>query len=166
LTKIWLQKYIRVWIIFNMNGFSPLFSVLSLLTALSGSKRHFADVVILSGRKQIALKAEVADSWIKKTIGLMGRKGLGEREGMLFVFGREGRLKFWMRNMLMPLDMIFISGDWRVADFVENAEPCGKLLCRSYKPEVPARYALEVRAGFVKKYGIGKGDRVVVKLQI
>jgi uncharacterized membrane protein (UPF0127 family) len=89
--------------------------------------------------------------------GLMFRRELPEGQGMLFDFAREQPLSFWMKNTYIPLDMIFIRGDGRIARIAENTVPLSETLVPSGGP---ARAVLEVIGGTAKKLGIAVGDRV------
>lgn len=89
--------------------------------------------------------------------GLMFRKELPEGRGMLFDFQREQEVSMWMRNTLIPLDMIFINGDGRIRRIAENTEPMSE---RTIPSGGPVRGVLEVIGGTAKKLGIAPGDRV------
>jgi hypothetical protein len=103
--------------------------------------------------------AEVADTDTQRLLGLMFRKNLHPRRGMLFVFDREEPHAFWMKNTLFPLDIIWISQDKIIVDIKTDARPC-KDACENFIPKQKAQYVLEVNAGFVKKYNIKITDRV------
>ena len=109
--------------------------------------------------KNVCVSAEAASTPEEKQQGLMFRKSLGELSGMLFVNQREGLYPFWMKNTLIPLDIIWISKDRLVTFIAKNAQPCLKT-CNSIKPDFPAQYILEVNAGFVDKYQIKVGQRL------
>jgi hypothetical protein len=105
----------------------------------------------------VTITVEIADDAEKIERGLMYREGLPEGQGMLFAFEREHNYQFWMMNMKINLDMIWLNTDGKVVHIVENAEPCIDALHTSmctYNPDEPALYVLEVNSGFVKKYGI------------
>jgi uncharacterized protein len=89
--------------------------------------------------------------------GLMFRRELPEGQGMLFDFGHEQPTSFWMKNTYIPLDMIFIRGDGRIAKIAENTVPLSEALVPSGGP---VRAVLEVIGGTAKKLGIAPGDRV------
>lgn len=89
--------------------------------------------------------------------GLMFRQHLPPEAGMLFVMPVEKHWTFWMRNTLIPLDMIFIRGDMTIAGIVEAAEPKTDTL-RSVG--APSRYVLEVNAGWARAHSVGTGARV------
>lgn len=105
----------------------------------------------------VTFQAEVADTPASRAQGLMYRTELGEREGMLFVFPAEGELSFWMKNTLIPLDMIFIRADRTVLGIVHRAEP------RTTTPRrVPGRsqYVLEVAGGKAEALDVRAGQQV------
>jgi uncharacterized membrane protein (UPF0127 family) len=89
--------------------------------------------------------------------GLMFRRELPEGQGMLFDFGDDGLREFWMKNTYIPLDMIFIRGDGRIAKIAEHTVPLSEARVSSDRP---VRAVLEVIAGTTRKMGIVPGDRV------
>lgn len=105
----------------------------------------------------VTVTVEIADTEEQRARGLMFRERLAEDAGMLFVFPDEAVRTFWMKNTPLPLDMLFIGGDGRLRGCVERAEPF-TLTPRSV-PQ-PARYVLEVNAGFCARYRLAPGDRV------
>ncbi|MGC8699781.1 MAG: DUF192 domain-containing protein [Candidatus Micrarchaeia archaeon] len=107
----------------------------------------------------------VADSFPKHMLGLMHMRSLKENEGMLFIFSRNAYHGIWMRNMLFPIDIIWLDEKFAVVDIVENAKPCrGMLNCTTYMPMSPARYVLELKAGASKKLSVKKGSRLIVNI--
>jgi uncharacterized membrane protein (UPF0127 family) len=105
------------------------------------------------------VNAEIADTVLKRTKGLMGKKTLKENEAMLFVFDSEGYYRFWMMNMSIPIDIIFISKNKTVVDILKDAQPCG-LSCETYTPKEKAMYVLEVKANFTERHRIKIGSKV------
>ncbi len=91
--------------------------------------------------------------------GLMGRQSLYPDAGMLFVFPQEGIYPFWMKDTLIPLDMVWMDSEGRVVFIGKNEQPCG-VVCPSVNPGVPARYVLEINAGTADRIGLGVGDRM------
>jgi uncharacterized membrane protein (UPF0127 family) len=89
--------------------------------------------------------------------GLMFRRELPEGQGMLFDFGDEETREFWMKNTYIPLDMIFIRADGRIAKIAQNTVPLSEARISSDRP---VRGVLEVIAGTTRKLGIMAGDRV------
>jgi len=106
---------------------------------------------------QHVVEVEVAATHDSRTRGLMWRTQLAEGKGMLFIFTEQQPLSFWMRNTLIPLDMVFIDKDARIAGIVEQAEP--KTLS-SRSPGRPAMYVLEVPGGWAAKVGLKAGSLV------
>ena len=105
----------------------------------------------------VPVKVEVVATEPKIEKGLMYRQHLPLDSGMLFMMGRENRWSFWMRNTLIPLDMIFIGKDMTIAGIVENAEPLTESLRQVDKPSF---YVLEVNGGFTKQAGVVAGAQV------
>lgn len=125
-------------------------------------KYEAATVSISTAKGNASFDVEVADTEIKRTVGLMNRT-LPERSGMLFVFGSEQAVSFWMKNTLIPLDMIFISGDKKIVNIKRDAQPCKTLDCETYKSEGPVKYVLEINGGLADKLGIKEGDKVNIR---
>ncbi len=101
--------------------------------------------------------AEVAATPDSRSRGLMWRKELPEGQGMLFIFPDEEVQRFWMRNTLIALDMIFINSAGRVVGIIENAAP--RSLVQRFVSE-PGRYVLEVPGGWSRKVGLERGAQV------
>ena len=109
-----------------------------------------------SGRVS-AVAVEVVRSEAQLSRGLMFRERLGADDGMLFVFPDTAEHTFWMKNTLIPLDMIFIDERRTVVGIVERAEP---LSTAPRSPGRPCRWVLEVNGGWSAAHGIAIGDRV------
>ncbi|MCP3141338.1 DUF192 domain-containing protein [Pyxidicoccus sp. QH1ED-7-1] len=103
------------------------------------------------------VEVEVAATQDARTRGLMWRTELAAGKGMLFLFPRQDVQGFWMRNTLIPLDMLFISSDLRIVGVVSRAEP--KSL-ESRSVGLPSQYVLEVPGGWTEKVGVKKGSTV------
>ena len=110
----------------------------------------------------VQVDVEIADTPEERMRGLMFRKSLGQKEGMLFVFPEEGFKGFWMKNTYIPLDIIFISEDLKVSSIVKDARPCNSNHCQTYKSEYHVKYALEVNSRFADQYGIVEGMRIEI----
>ncbi len=100
---------------------------------------------------------EVAATPEARTRGLMWRQELPAGQGMLFVFPEEEVQSFWMRNTLIPLDMLFIDSAGKIVGVVENAQP-RTLTSRSVG--LPGRYVLEVPGGWSRAQGLARGGTV------
>lgn len=112
--------------------------------------------------KDICVQAEIADSESKQMRGLMYRHSLGWKSGMLFIFDKEARYSFWMKNMSIPLDIIWIGGNKKIVDITKNVLPCKEQgECGSIIPALEVKYVLEVNSGFAEQNKIKVGDKVV-----
>ena len=134
--------------------------VFSAFLALSASLSQAAEkslVEIVTKTGVHSFSVEVVDNDADRAKGLMHRRSLPEGTGMLFDFHREQDVSFWMQNTYIPLDMIFIKADGRIANIVENTEP---LSTRMIPSGTPVRGVLEVIGGTSRKLGIAIGDRV------
>ncbi len=134
------------------------FVFLSLLVTavpVRSAEQQTLEIVSKSGVHPFAVELVANDA--DRAKGLMYRKSLPEGQGMLFDFQREQDVSFWMQNTYIPLDMIFIKADGRIANIVENTEPMSTKMIPS---RGPVRGVLEVIAGTTRKLGIAAGDRV------
>ncbi len=109
------------------------------------------------------LEVEIADTQAARTRGMMWRSSVPAGTGMLFIFPVEEEHTFWMRNTLVPLDMLFLDHSGQVVGIVGQAEP-QTLDRRSVgKPSV---YVLEVAGGWTEKAGVVPGARVELAGQL
>ncbi len=87
----------------------------------------------------------------------MYRTALAENRGMLFVFAKEQRLSFWMKNTLIPLSIAYIDAQGRIVD-IQDMKPLDDDP-PDYVSAEPAKYALEVNRGFFEERGVKVGDK-------
>jgi len=118
---------------------------------------HPPAVYIAGGKGEVKIGVEVVATEAKIERGLMYREHLPPDDGMLFMMGREYDWAFYMRNTLIPLDMLFIGKDLTVAGVVANAEPRTETLRRVGKPSL---YVLEVNGGWAAAHGVTAGAKV------
>lgn len=118
-----------------------------------------SSTVTLRTTPPLTFAVEVADTPEARRSGLMGRATLPEGEGMLFVFEGESTLRFWMKDTLLPLDIVYINSSLQVVD-VQRMLPCLREPCEVYTSAQPAMYALEVGAYAAK--GVEKGTALVL----
>jgi uncharacterized protein len=111
----------------------------------------------------ITLIVELADTRESREQGLSGRSELGEDRGLLMAFDQDGSPQIWMKDMLFPLDIIWIGSNGTVVTLKEAVEPCGDA-CIVFYPTRPAKYVLEVNAGFCESHGLEEGDHAVLRL--
>lgn len=112
------------------------------------------------GSTEIA--ALVAKSDAKKHTGLGGRNALGSGEGMLFVFDSFSKYSFWNKDMLFPIDIIWIK-DGAVVDASENMPDFKISPNYTVTPQAEANFVVEVNAGFVKEHNIKIGDKTIIQ---
>ena len=112
-------------------------------------------VVTATGRHDFTV--ELALTLQQRARGLMFRQRLAVDAGMLFDFGSPERVAMWMKNTLIPLDMIFIKSDGIIANIASGTTP---LSLAPVPSNGPVRGVLEVRAGTAARLGIRPGDRV------
>ncbi len=120
-------------------------------------QRAPAVVGLATAQGEVTVKVEVVQTPAKVQQGLMYREHLAPDAGMLFLMGYETDHAFYMRNTLIPLDMIFITKDLTIAGIVENAEPRTETLRRVGKPSV---YVLEVNGGWTASHHVIAGAKV------
>ena len=109
---------------------------------------------------------EVADTNLKRANGLMNRKTLPPDNAMLFVFSEEAILTFWMKDTLIPLDILFLDHTLEIIDIKTMVPQIGALekdLIR-YTSKKPAKFALEMNGGLTQKYEIKTG--MIVQLNL
>ncbi|HET7932147.1 MAG TPA: DUF192 domain-containing protein [Rhodanobacteraceae bacterium] len=115
--------------------------------------------VVLAGHR---FSVEVAATPAEQAHGLMDRTSMPADHGMLFVFREDMPRTFWMKNTLIPLDMLFFDSQYRLVAIQANAQPCKANPCRLYPSEVPARYVLELNAGAAARIGAHQGDVITI----
>ncbi|HYC61297.1 MAG TPA: DUF192 domain-containing protein [Thermoanaerobaculia bacterium] len=106
------------------------------------------------------VNVEIAADPETRAQGLMYRDHLGRGAGMLFFFPESGEYPFWMKNTRIPLDMIWIDANHRVAHVKHEVPPCRIADCPSYAPNAIAQYILEVDGGVARQHGLKAGDAV------
>ena len=122
---------------------------------ISGCTNNFKQVCF----KDKCFQVELAKTQQEKEIGLMNRSSLEKNKGMLFIFEEEGIYQFWMKNTLIPLDMIWIDSENKIVFIKENVQGCKiNNNCETFTPNKKAKYVLEVNSGIVKEFNISSGD--------
>ncbi len=116
------------------------------------------ELVFFNEEKEIRkIDVEIADTDYDRQLGLMYREKMSEEEGMLFIFPYEIIQSFWMRNTKISLDMIFVNSQKEIVTIHKNTVPYSE---QSYASDRPAKYVVEVVAGFTDKFGIKVGDKI------
>jgi len=107
-------------------------------------------------RLELALTPE------QQALGLMYRESLPEKAGMLFVFGDADPHHFWMKNTMIPLDMIWMDESGKVLYVSANTPPCKADPCATYGPDGPARQVLEIAGGMATKEKVTVGAQLTL----
>ena len=144
----------------NFVEISFVFMLIFLANCAKIAEETQKEIFIDNGENLIKINAEIADDSEERKNGLMFREKLEENSGMLFIFENEESQTFWMKNTLIPLDIIFIGSGFEIVD-IKNAEPCRKDPCKLYASSGPAKYVLEVNAGFAARNELGLGDKMI-----
>jgi len=118
-------------------------------------------LTIVSAGKTHAFQVELADTPQESELGLMNRASMPKDHGMIFEFRPARDVSMWMKNTLIPLDMLFMDDKGKVVAIAEDARP-GSL--RLVGPGFPISSVLELNGGVVKELGIKTGDTVQHKL--
>jgi len=108
---------------------------------------------------ETCVEVELALTDAQQAKGLQYRESLEMNKGMLFVFGEPSQVKFWMKNTLIPLDIIWLDQRKRIVYIQKNTPPCLQEICPTYGPDENCRYVLEANAGWANANDIGIGDR-------
>ena len=133
--------------------FSRIAPPFLLAALLLGGCRPTQERVTIAAAGQ-TLIVEVARTEAQRERGLMERRDLGPRDGMIFVFDRDDHLTFWMKNTPTALSIAFLSAQGKVLQ-IEDMEPFSESTIRS---RIAARYALEMKKGAFSELGIKEGD--------
>ena len=103
---------------------------------------------------------DIVDSKSERAKGLSGRTSLKPDAGMFFIFDTVGKHGIWMKEMKFPIDIVWIDQNMEVVYIENDVSP--DTYPKTFAPTSPARYVLELNAGFVKKYGIKVGDQATL----
>lgn len=140
----------------------PLVLVLALLWPLLAAAQESPvarreTVTLHAGDEPYVFSAEIADTPAERARGLMFRTELADDHGMLFDFAEEAPRSFWMKNTLIPLDIIFAEADGDIVAIAENTTPLSEAPIPS---GAPARFVFEVVGGTAERIGLKPGDRL------
>jgi uncharacterized membrane protein (UPF0127 family) len=112
--------------------------------------------IILPDRSAVIV--EVASDDATREQGLMYRDHMADDRGMIFLFTQAGEYPFWMKNTLIPLDMIWMDPDHRIVHIAHDVPPCKADPCPNYPPNAKASSVLELAAGVAAKHHLKDGD--------
>ena len=117
--------------------------------------------IINEDERSIYVEVEIADTQQLRTLGLSGRTQLGDYQGMLFIMDTVDNHSFWMKDMNISLDILFIDSNGKVVDIFEDQKPCTSSMCPPIQSPYPSKYVLEVVDGFVEINRVEVGNEVV-----
>ncbi len=137
--------------------------LIAFITLPTGDYLHHGSTVIFEGKNHTSITAqvEIADTDATREYGLMNRTFMPEDHGMLFIFDYQTTVSFWMKDTLIPLDMVFIDGNGRIGDIYKNATPLSETV---YTAKNPTKYVVELNGGYCDRYGIKVDDNVSINI--
>ncbi len=112
--------------------------------------------------KDYVFSVSIANNEKDRQKGLMGVPFLDPKEGMFFIHEEVKKVSYWMKNMKIPIDIIFIDKNFRIVDIYNSVSPCLGTDCTLYRSTKPIKYVLEIGAGETYKRDISIGDRIKV----
>jgi|GEM_PF-1098105 len=102
---------------------------------------------------------EIAKNDVDRANGLSNRKTLYNKNGMLFVFDKIGSHSFWMKDMLIPIDMIFFDDNWKIVLIESNLQASS--FPTTFGGSIKSQYILEINANEAQAYGLNVGDQAI-----
>ena len=156
-----LKKLNNYKFIFIIN-FIILVSFFTLkASACSNINFEKKDIFIVSkyNNKKIRFNVEIADTDLKKKIGLQCKTKMELNEGMFFIWETEDFRSFWMKNTSIPLDIIFLDKTYKIVDIYFNAKPFSLIPILNKKK---AKYVLELNEGVFNSYKFNLKDKIII----
>lgn len=148
-----------------MKKFKLILIIISILIFIAYffTKKQDVNAPAFFVKNNTSIYLEIAKTNPEREHGLMGRVSMPENHGMVFIFSEPSYLKFWMKNTLIPLDMIFLKHS-QVVEVFNNVPPCPKETsqCPSYGPKIETDEVIELNAGMAKKLAIQSGDLLTI----
>ena len=119
---------------------------------------------VIFPESDLILQVEIAETEKQRENGLMFRSFLPLNQGMLFVFDQDTMQGVWMKNTLIALDVVFLSGKGAIVSIIQDLKPCIKAPCEIYESKEKAKYMLEMNAGVIKKMGVSVGQTFILEM--
>jgi len=129
---------------------------------VSENKKDYVEIYREEG--SVKVNIEVAKTETEKRYGLSNRQYLGDYDGMWFIFDEDTKNSFWMKDMLIPLDIIFVDSSGFIIDIKENNAPCTDNYCPNIIPSSTYRYVLEVNSNFCEENGVKIGNSITAHI--
>lgn len=142
---------------------TALLNRLSILFAFVCTNTTIADTALETGlvhfkNQNFNIKVEIAVNQQQRETGLMYRQSLAADKGMLFVYNDQDLRGVWMKNTLLPLDVLFLNHKAEIIAMLPKLPPCHQNPCPIYHSQLPATYILEVNAGFIDNHQLKIGQ--------
>jgi hypothetical protein len=131
------------------------------LTACNSSSAH--NLVVRTDNGPVYLNVELARTPEEKVQGLMGREALADNSGMIFLYEQPRQMSFWMKDVPIALDIMFVGSDKRIKYIAANLPPCleaDSIKCPTYHSQDQVQYVLELKGGQAEALGIGLEDKL------
>ena len=129
---------------------------------VSRDKISFIDGrTVLIQMKDKVVTTKIANTDASREQGLSGKQPLATDTGMLFVFPKPDKYGFWIKDMKYPLDIVWISSDYKIVHIEHSLAP--ETYPKSFANEIPAQYVIELPAGYMKANSITEGDSINIK---
>jgi len=145
----------------NLKSLKYFLLLLVFLLLFSACKAKAPEIILQNKNgDKVSISVEVVKTKEARQLGLMYRKSMAKKSGMLFIFENERTHPFTMKNTYIPLDMIFINHDRKIAGIAHNTTPQTK---GPYSIKKPSLYVLEVNAGFCRENKLKIGNSIVFK---
>jgi hypothetical protein len=140
----------------------PLLLTIACCSKANENQRNEFNRQITFLEQQRTVYVAIAADESEREQGLMFRQELAGDQGMLFIYPDQARRGMWMKNTLLALDVVFLSGEGYIVALLKDLQPCRKDPCRIYDSKASARYMLELNAGFIDKHGLKVGQKVTL----
>lgn len=134
----------------------------ALASVARAASPRLETVEIVSSRGRARFQVEIAATRAEQARGLMFRKSLAPDRGMLFIYKRPQPAAYWMKNTLIPLDILYFDANRRLVSVQWDVPPCKADPCPLYPSHMPARYVLEIPAGTTRRIGVKMGDELKI----
>lgn len=121
---------------------------------------HLIFVDKKGGHTLATIDIEIAEDERARALGLMHRYSMREDQGMLFIMDLEKEQSFWMKDTYISLDILFVNSQMEIVKIQKHTQPFSQ---QSIPSVEPAKYVVEVVAGFCNRHNINKGDRIKYK---
>ena len=126
-------------------------------------EKDYVEIYMEEG-KSIKVNVEIAKTDIERKNGLSNRQYLGDYDGMWFIFDEDVKNSFWMKDMLIPLDIIFVDSSGFIVDIKDNNASCTDSYCPNITSSTSYRYVLEVNGNFCEENGVEVGHSITAHI--